>query len=124
MTREILKSKIHRVSVTEANLDYVGSITIDLDLMEAADIVEYEKVAVANVTRGSRFETYAIAGERGSGIICINGAAAHLAKVDDIVIVFSYVSLTEEERKNFETHVVLIEEKNKIKEVKHHPSAV
>lgn len=110
----MLKSKIHRATVTEADLDYVGSITIDEDLMIEADILENEKVAVANVTSGGRFETYAIKGEKGSGIICINGAAAHLAHVDDIVIIFSYVSVTEEELEGFKPKIVLVDDKNRM----------
>jgi aspartate 1-decarboxylase len=102
MQIEILKSKIHRVNVTEANVDYIGSITIDESLMDAANIVEYEKVHVVNVTNGKRLVTYAIKGERNSGIICLNGAAAHKADVGDIVIILSYAIMTPEEAK---THV-------------------
>ena len=100
MQIEVLKSKIHRVNVTEANVNYIGSITIDENLMEAANIIEYEKVHVVNVTNGERLITYVIKGERGSGIICLNGAAAHKANVGDIVIIISYAAMTPEEAKN------------------------
>ncbi len=106
MVIEILKSKIHRVHVTEANVDYVGSITIDESLMEAANIIRGEKVQVVNVTNGERLETYAIPGERGSGVICLNGAAAHKAKVGDIVIIISYAQMDFEEAKVFKPCVV------------------
>lgn len=93
----ILKSKIHRVTVTEANLDYIGSITIDEDLMDAAGILPNEKVAVVDNTNGARLETYAIPGERGSGCICMNGAAAHLINPGDTVIIMAYALMTHEE---------------------------
>ena len=99
MQIEILKSKIHRVTVTEANVNYIGSITIDENLMDAAQVIEYEKVHVVNVTNGERFVTYVIKGERGSGVICLNGAAAHKANIGDIVIIISYASMTPEEAK-------------------------
>ena len=89
MQIELLKSKIHRVKVTEANVNYIGSITIDEDLMDAAHLVEYEKVHVVNVTNGERLVTYVIKGQRGSGIICLNGAAAHKANIGDIIIILS-----------------------------------
>jgi aspartate 1-decarboxylase len=103
---EIMKSKIHRVHVTQANLDYVGSITIDSELMTAANIIRGEKVQVVNVTNGERLETYAIPGEAGSGVICLNGAAAHKASVGDIVIIISYASMDFEEAKSFEPNVI------------------
>lgn len=106
MVIEILKSKIHRVHVTEANVDYVGSITIDEALMEASNIICGEKVQVVNVTNGERLETYAIPGERESGVICLNGAAAHKAKVGDIVIIISYAQMDFEEAKRFKPTVV------------------
>ena len=106
MVIEILKSKIHRVHVTEANVDYVGSITIDEALMEASNIICGEKVQVVNVTNGERLETYAIPGERESGVICLNGAAAHKAKVGDIVIIISYAQMDFEEAKAFKPNVV------------------
>jgi aspartate 1-decarboxylase len=113
MRRRLLKSKIHRATVTEAELHYEGSITIDLDLMEAADIVEHEQVDVYNVTGGERFTTYAIPGEPGSGIICINGAAAHLARPGDLVIVASYADYEPEELREHEPRIVLVDERNR-----------
>ncbi len=106
MIIEILKSKIHRVHVTEANVDYVGSITIDESLMEAANIIRGEKVQVVNVTNGERLETYAIPGRRDSGVICLNGAAAHKASVGDVVIIISYAQMDFEEAKTFTPNVV------------------
>ncbi|MBR4849729.1 MAG: aspartate 1-decarboxylase [Alistipes sp.] len=106
MTIEVLKSKIHRVKVTQANVDYVGSITIDSELMAAANIIRGEKVQVVNVTNGERLETYAIPGEAGSGVICLNGAAAHKASVGDIVIIISYAAMDFEEAKSFEPNVI------------------
>lgn len=106
MIIEILKSKIHRVHVTEANVDYVGSITIDESLMEAANIIRGEKVQVVNVTNGERLETYAIPGPRDSGVICLNGAAAHKASVGDVVIIISYAQMNFEEAKTFAPNVV------------------
>jgi aspartate 1-decarboxylase len=101
MLLTILKSKIHRVRVTEANLNYAGSITIDEDLMDAASMLENEKVQVVNINNGERFETYIIKGARGSGIICLNGPAARKAVVDDIVIVITYAQMTVEEAKTY-----------------------
>lgn len=115
MIREVLKAKIHRLTVTDADLHYEGSLTIDEDLMDAADIIEYEKVYIANVTNGNRFETYAIKGMRGSGVICVNGAAAHLAKKDDIIIVFTYTHIQDEMLKNHKPKLVFVCSKNKIK---------
>lgn len=106
MTIEILKSKIHRVSVTDANLNYIGSITIDEDLMDAANIIEYEKVAVVNNNNGARFETYVIKGERGSGVICTNGAAARLVQPGDILIITAYAQMTPDEARNFKPTVI------------------
>ena len=106
MTIEVLKSKIHRVSITQANVNYVGSITIDKALMEAANIIRGEKVQVVNVTNGERLETYAIEGERGSGVVCLNGAAAHKASVGDVVIIISYAAMDFEEAKLFEPSVI------------------
>ena len=106
MQIEIMKSKIHRVHVTEANLDYVGSITIDEDLMDAANLIPGEKVAIVNNNNGNRIETYVIKGERGSGCICLNGAAARLFSVGDIVIIISYAQMDFEEAKTFEPWVV------------------
>lgn len=109
MTIEVLKSKIHRVTVTEANVDYVGSITIDKSLMEAANIIRGEKVQVVNVTNGERLETYAIEGEAGSGVICLNGAAAHKASVGDVIIIISYAQMLFEEAKTFTPNVIFPE---------------
>lgn len=117
MYRVIYKSKIHRATVTDANLNYVGSITIDRDLMEAADIFENEKVQVVNNNNGSRLETYVIPGERGSGIVCLNGAAARHAHPGDIVIIISYGYYENDEAQNVKPKAVIVDEKNKIKEV-------
>lgn len=103
---EVLKSKIHRVTITEANLNYVGSITVDEDLLDAAGMIAGEKVQVLNVTNGERLETYILKGERGSGVICLNGAAAHKASIGDIVIIVSYALLDFEEAKVFKPSVI------------------
>ena len=113
----IMKSKIHRAKVTEANLNYIGSITIDEDLMEASDIIENEKVQVVNNNNGSRFETYVIPGPRGSGVICLNGAAARLAQPGDIVIIISYCMLEREEAIKFKPRIVFADENNKATEI-------
>ena len=106
MTIEILKSKIHRVTVTEANLNYIGSITIDEDLMDAANLIEFEKVSVLNNNNGERFETYIIKGERGSGVICLNGAASRKVLPGDIIIVVSYARVDFEEAKTFKPTII------------------
>lgn len=106
MVIEVVKSKIHNVSVTEANLNYIGSITIDEDLMDAANIIENEKVQVVNINNGERLETYVIKGERGSGSICLNGAAARKVAVGDVVIIIAYASLTIDEAKSFKPSIV------------------
>lgn len=106
MVVEVLKSKIHRATVTEANLEYVGSITIDEKLMQAANIIQGEKVAIVNNNNGARFETYVIKGEAGSGQICINGAAARLVSVGDIVIIIAYAHLDFQEAKSFTPWVI------------------
>ena len=106
MMIEVLKSKIHRVRVTQANLNYVGSITIDEDLMDAANMIEGEKVQILDINNGERFETYIIKGERGSGVICLNGVAAHKASEGDIVILVSYALLDFEEAKTFKPWVI------------------
>ncbi len=103
---EVLKSKIHRVRVTQANLDYVGSITIDEDLMDAVGIIPNEKVQVVNCNNGERLETYVIKGERGSGCICLNGPAARKASVNDLVVIMSYASMDFEEAKTFKPQIV------------------
>lgn len=117
MLRRIKKSKIHRASVTEANLNYEGSLTIDKDLMEAADILVGEQIHVVNVNNGARAITYAIEGKRGSGTICMNGAIARHAQVDDIVIIITYADVTREELKTFEGIDVLVDKKNMIKSI-------
>ncbi|HCC70458.1 MAG TPA: aspartate 1-decarboxylase [Bacteroidales bacterium] len=106
MLIEVVKSKIHKVKVTEANLQYVGSITIDEDLMEAADILENEKVQVVNINNGERLETYVIKGERGSGDVCLNGPAARKAAVGDIIIIVSYASIDYDEAKTFKPKLI------------------
>ena len=106
MLIEVLKSKIHRVKVTQANLNYVGSITIDEELMEAANMIEGEKVQILDINNGERFETYIIKGERGSGCICLNGAAARKVAVDDLVIIVSYALMEFEEAKQFRPSVI------------------
>lgn len=102
----VVKSKIHRASVTEANLNYIGSITIDLDLMDAANIIPNEKVSIVNNNNGARFETYVIPGERSSGVICINGAAARLVQPGDIVIIMAYAMMEMEEARTFKPAIV------------------
>ena len=110
----LLKSKIHRVIVTEADLDYIGSISIDAKLMQEANLVEYEKVHVLSVTTGARIETYVIKSKYDSGEICINGAAAHLIKKDEMVIIVAYGRMTEQEAKNFTPAIVHVNNKNEI----------
>jgi aspartate 1-decarboxylase len=112
--RTMLKSKIHRATVTEADLHYVGSITIDADLMDAADLLPGEQVAVVDVTNGARLETYVIEGERGSGVIGINGAAAHLVHPGDLIIVISYAALPDAEARAFVPKVVFVDAANAI----------
>src|SRR5438445_7343282 len=121
MQRTMCKGKIHRATVTQANLNYIGSITIDQDLLEASDIYPYEKVQVVNVTNGSRLETYTIAGARGSGVICLNGAAARLAAEGDIVIIISYGQYDEQEIRCLVPHVVFVDADNRITETRHVP---
>jgi len=112
--RYMLKSKIHRATVTDADLNYVGSITIDKNLMEAADIIENEKVTIVNNNNGARFETYVIEGEAGSGIVCLNGAAARLATRGDVVIILTYTVLSDEECKAHKPQLVYVNEKNQV----------
>lgn len=118
MLRTMCKGKIHRATVTQANLNYIGSITIDQDLLDAANIYPYEKVQVVNVTNGSRLETYTIAGARGSGVICLNGAAARLTAEGDIVIIISYGQFSEEEIRTLEPQIVFVDEQNHLTERK------
>ncbi|MFB2117735.1 aspartate 1-decarboxylase [Parapedobacter sp. 2B3] len=114
MVIEVLKSKIHRVRVTQAELNYVGSITIDEDLMDAANIIANEKVQIVNNNNGARFETYVIKGERGSGVVCLNGAAARLVQVGDIVIIISYALMEQEKAKEYEPLLVFPNENNRL----------
>lgn len=116
--RTMVRSKIHRATVTHADLHYIGSITIDADLLRAADILPFERVQVVNVTNGNRLETYAIEGERGSGVIQLNGAAAHLVAVGDLVIIMSYAQVEEPVPEGWQPTVVLVDEKNYITEVR------
>jgi aspartate 1-decarboxylase len=111
--RHLLKSKIHRATVTEADVDYVGSIAIDADLMDLADIVPYEKVLVADIDNGARLETYAIEGQRGTGVVCMNGAAAHLVARGDRVIVMSFASYEDDEARTHKPRVVFVDEGNR-----------
>lgn len=106
MQIEVVKSKIHRVTVTQADLNYIGSITIDEDLMDAANIIENERVHIYNINNGERFETYVIKGERGSGTLCLNGAAARLVQKGDLVIIVSYATMDFEEAKNWKPTVI------------------
>ena len=115
MRRTMMKSKIHRATVTDSNLDYEGSITIDSHLMDKANIIPYEQVDIYNVTSGERFTTYAIKGDKDSGIICINGAAAHKARKGDIIIIATYASLDEKELESFKPAKVYVDSANKIK---------
>ena len=115
MQIEVLKSKLHCVKVTEANLNYMGSITIDEDLMDAANLIAGEKVSIVNNNNGERIETYIIKGERGSGCICLNGAAARKCQVGDVVIIMSYALMDFEEAKNFKPWVVFPEENRVVK---------
>ena len=119
MTRTLFKSKIHRATVTQADLAYEGSITIDSELLDAADILEYEWVAVWNVTRGSRIETYALRGEPGSGVVCVNGAAAHHVKPGDVVIIATRCELSDADARTHTPTVVLVDEHNHIKDARY-----
>ena len=113
----MLKGKIHRAKVVQAELDYVGSITVDQDLLDAAGINEYEMVQIVDINNGSRFETYTIAGERGSGLICLNGAAARCVSVNDKIIIMSYASMTPEEARSHKPSVVFVNEDNTISRI-------
>ncbi len=123
MIRTLLGGKIHRATVTEANLNYVGSITIDVDLLDAAGILVNEKVAIVNNNNGERFETYTIAGERGSGIVCLNGAAARKVQAGDIVIIMNYVMMDDDKAKAHKPNVVLVDGDNRITDVLHYEPA-
>lgn len=113
MYRTMMKSKLHRATVTEANLNYVGSITIDEDLMDAADLLENEKVQIVNNNNGARLETYVIKGARGTGVICLNGAAARLVQPGDNVIIISYSLMTEEQARSYKPTIVVLDANNK-----------
>src|SRR2546421_8981217 len=115
MRRTIFKSKIHRATVTHADLDYEGSVTLDADLMRAADILPYEQVAIWNVTRGSRLETYALEGPAGSGVVCVNGEAAHHNRPGDLVIIATFAALGEPEARPHQPAVGLVDEQNRSK---------
>ena len=117
MQIEMLKAKIHRATVTQAELDYVGSITVDRDLLEASGILEYEKVQIVDINNGSRFETYTIAGERGSGVICLNGAAARCVSTGDKIIIMAYCTLTPDEAKTHTPKVVFVDKKNAVSQI-------
>ena len=117
MTLELLKGKIHRATVIQAELDYVGSITVDEALLEAAGILEYEKVQIVDVNNGSRFETYTISGQRGSGMICLNGAAARCVSTGDKIIIMAYGPYTPDEAKEHKPAVVFVDEENKVNRV-------
>jgi aspartate 1-decarboxylase len=114
MMRIMMKSKIHRATVTQADLHYVGSVTLDSALMEAADLLEGEQVAIVDITNGARLETYVISGDRGSGMIGINGAAAHLIQPGDLAIIISYAAMEELEARGFQPKIVHVDEKNQI----------
>lgn len=114
MLRTMMKSKIHRATVTQADLHYVGSVTVDRDLMEAADLLEGEQVAIVDITNGARLETYVIPGERGSGVIGINGAAAHLVAPDDLVILISYAQFDDAELREYAPRVVFVDDANRV----------
>jgi aspartate 1-decarboxylase len=114
MQIQVLKSKIHRVRVTQAELHYVGSVTVDEDLMDASQIIENEKVQILNINNGERFETYVIKGERGSGTICLNGPAARKVQVGDIVIILSYATMPFEEAKKWKPYLIFPDQENKL----------
>ncbi len=120
MHRTLLKSKIHRATVTDANVDYEGSISIDRDLMDLADLQEYEQVHIYNITNGNRFSTYVIEGERKSGDVCINGAAAHLAKRGDLVIIANYASYNENDASLHKPKLVYVNQDNSVKNISDH----
>ena len=115
MFRRMLKSKLHRATVTDANLEYEGSVTIDRNLMEAADLLEHEEVQIWDITNGARLSTYVIPGERGSGVIAVNGAAAHLVKPHDEVIIASYVQLEDSVARDWQPRVCFVDERNRLR---------
>ncbi|WP_178041779.1 aspartate 1-decarboxylase [Frisingicoccus sp.] len=120
MIMTMLKGKIHRATVLQAELDYVGSITIDEALMEASGICEYEQVQIVDINNGQRFETYVIAGERGSGMICLNGAAARMVQVGDKIIIMCYAGMMPEEMTGYAPKVVFVDDENKVKRITHY----
>ena len=120
MIRHVLKSKIHRATVTEANIEYEGSVTIDPNLLAAADMLPYERVDLWNCTNGNRLTTYVIEGERGEGQICVNGAAAHLMKPGDLVIIASWADVSDAEARGFEAKRVFVDHENSIRELETH----
>lgn len=120
MQLNMLKGKIHRATVIQAELDYVGSITVDSDLLDASGILEYEKVQIVDINNGNRFETYTISGERGSGIICLNGAAARCVSVNDKIIIMAFALMSPEEASASKPNVVFVDEHNHIKEIMHY----
>ena len=122
MMRIMMKSKIHRATVTQADLDYVGSVTLDVALMEAADLLEGEQVAIVDITNGARIETYVIPGPRGTGVIGINGAAAHLVHPGDVVIIMSYAVLDEAEARALKPRVIHVDEKNRVVKIGNDPA--
>lgn len=113
MLRQVLKSKVHRATITDANVNYEGSITLDEDLMKAADIIEFEKVLIADINNGQRFETYVIKGPAGSGKVCINGAAARLVNIGDLIIIMSFAYLTETEMAGFKQKIIHVDAQNR-----------
>ena len=124
MFRTMMNGKIHRARVTEANLNYVGSVTIDQNILDAVGILPNEKVAIVNNNNGARLETYTIAGERGSGVVCLNGAAARLVQPGDVVIIISYALVTDEEARDHQPKVAILNENNEIIEmIAHEPEA-
>ncbi|WP_062521649.1 aspartate 1-decarboxylase [Demequina silvatica] len=124
LQRPMMISKIHRATVTQADLHYVGSVTIDVDLMEAADLLPGQQVDIVDVTNGARLTTYAIPGARGSGVLCINGAAAHLIHEGDLVIIIGYGMLADAEARTFEPHVVFVDGANRVVELSDEPGLV
>ncbi|MED5802620.1 aspartate 1-decarboxylase [Gordonia sp. Z-3] len=124
MFRTMMKSKIHRARVTQADLHYVGSVTIDQDLLDAADLLEGEQVTIVDIDNGARLETYVIAGERGSGVIGINGAAAHLVHPDDLVIIIAYGIVNEQELREYSPSVVFVDDRNRVLEAGDDPARV
>lgn len=120
MLLNMLKAKIHRATVTQAELDYVGSITIDRDLLDASGILEYEKVTIVDVNNGSRFDTYVIAGDRGSKVVCLNGAAARMVQKNDKIIIMAYAQMTPDDLKNYQPTAVFVDDNNEIVRIAHY----